>query len=373
MDNKRYKEICDACGVTAGEISDKRAAALSILASGQVPPNHIKTRKAPGGKVLSYFTHHWANQLLIDAFGLYGFSYEVLETTFYDIPEGVARQNNTYKGTTATARVKLTIYKDMGGRVLPIVTTALGTFRNDQGYNPGSACASAASLALAKCMIRRFGFLLDRYSDPRDEKELTPKQAWAAAIQYSEQRGVTEADLVVAIKRVGITGNEVASRYDEIWQIVGELAGQLPEAELPAALTDTLPEPEYGEGVDATETASLLAEADILFPKTEELAAAAAETLVEGIRGVDPVVEVAEEPKDQPAIANWGQFYGHICSTYPQFSSGSQVLRVIDQALKPGEKIALSDAGKWSEVEAKVLAQLAKNEKAAKEKAAKQK
>jgi hypothetical protein len=221
-------------------VTPKQVEAINALTSGTVPGQHVSRRRGRAGKTFSYVKHVYANELVRDAFGIL-WSYEVLSTTAYD-------------DASASALVCLTLYIPQEDKsYLEIRTTAVGAHEDTSGKMcKAYMVASAASRGLCKTLMRRFGFGAEFV---QDEVQMTAKESWTALWRFAQRKDPTvEQDaVVVALKAVGITRDNLVDRFEQAYSIVSKVVSMpledIPEnldkesSQKPIATDTSLPEP----------------------------------------------------------------------------------------------------------------------------------
>jgi len=212
------------------QVTPEYLEAVRILQEGKVPPSAIKTHPGKGGQQFTYYSHVWGTKQLRNGLGLM-WSFDVLDYQVW--PDG-----------SATARVKLSLHMPIEGNgFFTNSITEVGAFEGNPKMSHANKVAGAVSRGLCRCMMRRFGLGAEFYES---EQAISPKAAWNSLKAFAANHGVGEDTVVPALKRAGVTKDNLVSRFETAYRVVSELAGTArAEEEVPEGLgEDKEPSPD---------------------------------------------------------------------------------------------------------------------------------
>lgn len=259
---------------------------------GAIPPEYTYERDGRAGMKLTYLPHHVGTRLLLDAFGPY-FSWEILEIVSHGGTEG---QPECVRATGC-----LTLYVKPGHYegIIERRVTGVGAFDNTFKLGAAAADASAASMALAKALIRAFGFGLEHYEKDDVRPTLTAEVVWSMMIKRAASLGVSKDTLVGATKTCGIDKADYVRRRNDLFALVDSLGTKVREEPAPATPAGPASHDPFGDPV------------------------------VEAAKGLGAVV--VDEIKD------WGQFFQK-CADNLGLKSATKVNGLLDGMYGKGER-----------------------------------
>jgi len=185
------------------ELKPEVLRAVVAIRTRKIPPEMISEHPGKGGKKFRYLKHTNATDIMLDS-GL-PWDYEVLS---YQV----------FPDKSVSALCKLTVRLQLkDGTWVSRTITEVGV--HDGNVQPplptASAVAAAASRGLPRCIFRMFGLGKELYPD-----SVTPTAGWWSALNgYARNLKVAEADLIEALKKAGITKDDLEERYEEAIEI----------------------------------------------------------------------------------------------------------------------------------------------------------
>lgn len=194
----------------AGQVTKDRADALAVISSGKVPAYAIREHPGKAGEIFKYVDHVWITKTLRNAFGP-AVNFNAMEATLES--DGTA---------TGKANISLEIQRK-DGTIFRYSVTEFGACNTTRGMTLADRKLSAISKAFSRCAFRGFGIGQEFYKTT-DMRSQTDDEAWEKIdIQIrTNKRFITQEEVIEFCKTNKIAKNEIAKRFDDIWQFVGD-------------------------------------------------------------------------------------------------------------------------------------------------------
>jgi hypothetical protein len=196
--------------------------AIQVFQTGEIPESAIHSHQGKGGKVFKYISHVWVTRQLNAALP-HMWSFDLIK---YEI----------FGDGSVGATCKLTIhYPTRQGVPFDRTITEMGAFDGGGGkMSVSNMVASAISRALVRCTFRAFNIGADLYEEPQ---EMTAGIAWKALKKLATDHGLTSDQAVEALKKAGISSEQLVDRFGEAHRVISVLAGIMsPTEEVPEDL-----------------------------------------------------------------------------------------------------------------------------------------
>lgn len=190
--------------------------AIEELSTGFIRPEYIQKK---GG--LDYISHPHATRTMNAVFGPH-WDFRILDYEVFD-------------DFSVAARCQMIVRFNMNGRDWERTFIEIGSFApgidSDTGQpymSVADRIGSAGSRGLLKCMFRAFGYGAFLYK--KDHVPMTKKKAWGLLLRYGEKRrGMTEEDIVKALKDAGFTQDNLVEGYSRAMGVIREASEENPE------------------------------------------------------------------------------------------------------------------------------------------------
>jgi hypothetical protein len=199
--------------------------AVFELSTGYVKQEYVEhIPGARGGR--NYVSHPHATRTMNAVFRE-NWEYQCLDYELFPDGSVAARCCMIVRWPDAFAGMRERTFIEIGTFV-PQTTASTGEFQMSQS----DRVASAVSRGLLKCMFRAFGYAAHLYKD--ESRPMTKNAAWGTLRRYAiERKGLTEDEVVEALKSNGYTQDNLVERFNEAYDMINNLAKKYKDEEPP--------------------------------------------------------------------------------------------------------------------------------------------